>query len=273
MSPKRTPVPSAGPSKPKRKKKKRPPPKREPQFDMAKIPEPATPERIAQVASKNILASARNTSEGIPPEKPTELDDSRESKASLFRWLRWTAGMYYTTDLRGCTIDQLSKHPMFKVVGLRTLATWSTEDRWVERRQINLEQWRRAIENKIGSELVRARKTGLGKLNKIFDKIFAKIEAEAVEGTTPQLVLAIVRLAELMDSWNDRIAKAVIPDLPSQATVAGPAETAKPQLTQEEARAAAKLIIQTRRDGMRAKAQRQQEEAEHLEENSGETLD
>lgn len=264
MSPKRTPV-KASQSEPKRQpvKKKKPakypPQKKSEVFDT--VPMAATPERIETVAQQPLIQRKDAKVHGDAPEKPEDTS-TREGKAALHRYLRYCAGMYYTTDLRGCTILQLSKHPMFKIVPIDTLGRWAGEDRWVDRRQINLEQWRKAIEHKIGSELVRARKTGLEKLQTIFDKLFKKLDGDIVKANSYEgLVSAMVKLADLMDNWNDKIAKAVIPDMPSAVSVAGPAEQTRPKLTQREARESARLILKIRRDGMRDQSAREQAEA------------
>lgn len=257
MTPKRTPVPP-------RKKK---PPKRMPApLREQEAPSPATPE-AAQAAE----ALPKRTGSEPPGPPPTDGDPNLpENRTALYRYLRYAAGMYYTTDLRGCTLEQLHRHPMFRVMSFHTIAKWAVEDRWTERRQINLEQWRRAIENKIGTELAQAYRTGLSKATRVFDMIFEKIENEVVEPKSLEgLVTAFVKLADLMGDWNERIGKLIIPDMPAQqAMVAGPAEQAKPQLSQEEARAAAKLLIEMRRKEMRAKAAR----AARGEEDDAETL-
>lgn len=259
MSPKRTPV------------SKKPPKKKRPPDPAPSVPEAATPERIEALVPTEPRLHSQGTTTAVPPPKPDKVD-SRESKAALFRWLRWAAGMYYTTDLRGCTIEQLAKHPMFKIVSIYTLAEWSQEDRWVDRRRVNLEQWRRAIENKIGSEVVRAQTEMVSRIRVLFDKVYAKVEASAVEGNTAQLVNSLVKLAELMDTMNDKIARAVIPDMPAQvqSMAAGPAEGAKPNLGQTEARAAAKLVLKMRRDEMREKADR---DSQQRDVDAGETVE
>jgi hypothetical protein len=59
-----------------------------------------------------------------------------------------------------------------------------------------------------------------------------------------------------MDSWRDKIRGDVVPGI---ARGLGPPAQARPQLTDEEARAAAMVIIHKRREQMRLEAARQKE--------------
>jgi hypothetical protein len=66
-----------------------------------------------------------------------------------------------------------------------------------------------------------------------------------------------------MDDWTEKIAKAVIPDMPSSIVSAAPRDRAKPKLTQIEAQRAAKLILDMRREEMRSgRAQKDSPEEE-----------
>ena len=42
------------------------------------------------------------------------------------RYLRYAAGLFYTTDLRGTTVPEMAKHPVYGAASLRTLQ-WGEE--------------------------------------------------------------------------------------------------------------------------------------------------
>lgn len=233
---------------PKKKKKtliKRRPPPKGGSNPIQRIPQPATIERVQEVRLAP-RGCPPDSSEIVPPDET--LDNNR--------YLRWATGLHYTTDMKGATLEYMSKHPFFGKVSLDTLIRWSSQDRWVERRALNLEKWRKAIENKIGSELVKARTEQLGKMRSLFDRLMTAVLEEGADALKPKslegVVTAVVRLADLMDGWNEKIFHAVIPDMPSTSSISAltPSET-KPRLNREEARAAAGIILKMRREEMR----------------------
>jgi hypothetical protein len=190
---------------------------------------------------------------GRPPlssiEPPEEADG--------MRYLRYAAGLHYTTDLRGSTLAAMAKHPVYGAVSLRTLEKWCRKDGWVERRRQNLEAWREQIARGIGNELTRVRTEQLKRLQAISDQAIAKLENNLVDAKSWEGVAGVlVKLAELMDDWRDKIRGDVVPDL---SRGFDPPAQARPQLSDEEARAAAMVIIHKRREQMRLEAARQKE--------------
>lgn len=178
--------------------------------------------------------------------RPEELTD---------KYLRYAAGIYYATDLNGCTVESLAKHPIYGTVGLKRLQAWCTEDEWVKRREANREQWRKRIEAAVGSKLAQARVRQLESLQRVYDRALAKLEQEAVRANTWEGVAGVlIRIAEVMDDWRAKIAQEVWPNLSEQMAQQGSVANAmaKPKLSREEARAAALLIIQKRREQLPA---------------------
>ncbi len=230
------------------KKKNRAPTQRPPIENAPTAPDPEVlPAKLEE--AKRVKREHKGhgpASELIPPADET-LDSNR--------YLRWSAGLYYTTDLQGSTLERMSKHPFFGKMSFQTLASWSTQDRWVERRQQNLDQWRRLIENKIGSELVKARTNQLDDMRKLFDKLMKKamggrLKTRSLEGA----VSALVKLADLMDTWNEKLFRIVIPDMPGGSVSPMSPQMmadAKPKLTQREARKAARAVLDERRAELR----------------------
>ncbi len=237
----------------KNKGQKRLPPKAK--VPLTGSPEKATIERIEAMVQAP-RPGPKGKSQLTPPQQ--QVDNNQ--------FLRFSAGLYYTTDLQGTTMAQMAKHPLFGTVSVDTLANWSTQDRWVDRRRQNLSNWRRTIENKIGSELVKLRTDQLAEMRTVFDKMMGKLtrgrlQAKSYEG----MVTAMVRLAQLMDDWNEKLFRTVIPDIPvaSVSTSLSPAASStKPRLSTAEARKAAVAILEMRRHEMRAETVRLEAEKE-----------
>lgn len=182
-------------------------------------------------------------------------DDSSTIVDSDQKYLRYAAGIYYTTDLRGCSVLEMTKHPIYGVVPIGTLERWCMLDDWVKRRVAVLEQWRKKIEAAVGNKLAQARVHQLESLQRVYDKVLLKLETDAVEaGTYEGLTNALLRLAEVMDDWRSRLAQEIWPAM-AEASAGDGRSTAlmvRPKLSREEARAAAVMIIQLRQQQLKA---------------------
>jgi hypothetical protein len=162
------------------------------------------------------------------------------------RYLRYAAGLFYTTDLRGTTVPAMAKHPVYCAVSQRTLEEWCRKDRWVERRRQTLEAWHDEIARGIGAELARVRTAQIDRLQAVFDQTLAKLEHELVDAKSWEGVAGVlVKLAELMDGWRDKTHGDVVPGI---SRGLDPPPQTRPHLTDEEARAAAMVIIRKRRE-------------------------
>jgi len=258
--PKRTPVgpfePKARPleeTKKRRKRPNRPPPSG---TTLNAVPSPVTPQeaRAASDALHGPTPEAATFPMVIPPAKPLEdiTPEEFKSNAAARRYLRWAAGLYYSTDMHGCTLEQLNRLPEFKSVPYNTLMGWSATDRWVDRRQKTLEQWRQAVELKIGSELVQNLRIGLGDIKQVQEKLLGKIQDDntlqprSLEGA----IAAYVKIKSLEAEFTDKVARAVIPDIPSLESSAGTSRVV-PNLSHEETREVAKFLIDRRRRHIR----------------------
>lgn len=155
-----------------RKPRRRPPPSRKKKRGRGRPPEDVKrPVVFAEVDEADVM----------PPEVLYEAVDASLSVVNSERsvegnkWLRYAAGLYYTTDLGGCSVADLVSQPMFEAVPLTTMEKWAVEDRWVDRRRELLARWQAQIEKKIGDRLVQYRVKNLQKMAKIRDYLFRRL--------------------------------------------------------------------------------------------------
>lgn len=230
----------------KAKVKRRALPKRK---AIAKAPAAGTPEMAREPVPN------KGGHPGKAKFEPPETGDS-------FHYKRFAAGMYYTTDLQGVTIEQLNRHPMFRDVSFHTLRHWCVEDKWADRRKANLAKWQRAIESKIGTELLKARSKDLVELRGIYNRMITKLKGRALKAKSYEgMVNALTKLADLMDAWSEKISANFVPDVPLESgsvSLGLMAHETRPKLTTQEARAAAKAVLTQRRQETRLR-QAQQE--------------
>jgi hypothetical protein len=235
------------------------PPKKRRKKRLAKpkiIMEPPTP------GSPDMLL-ALGPAKGGGPSKGQYIPPTPSSHGNQYP--RFAAGMYYTTDLKGTTIERLKRHPMWSKYSLPTLQMWSREDRWVERRRANMKRWQNAIEARIGTEVVKARMKDLEDMRGIYQKMITKLKGKALKAKSYEgMVSALVKLADLMDGWSERLSKEFVPEAPLGGEDPGISvhrHEAKPTISPAEARVAAKAVMQERRQQLRLK-QTQEEASE-----------
>jgi hypothetical protein len=224
----------------KKKRKKKKPPKR------AKKPRRSPVKKRPETQTKKVTV---------------EVELTEESEQKGMGYIRWMAGQYYATNLNHCTLRDMNKHPMFGTVSQTTLNNWSSEDKWVQRRQDFQDRIRSKVEHAIANEIVKHRTTQLASAQRMFDDALGKLLPDDKDQPGPEvksyegLMRAITQLGDLLDRWRSSLGETLVP----MVAFDGPDDGAqislpvKPQLTEGESRAAAKLLIKMRREDLRRK--------------------
>ena len=235
------------------KKKKRPPPKK---GAMGETSPTDTPKLTRTPVSAGGKTGITKTAIEVPP---VGEEDPEEVKGS-WQYLRFSAGVYYTTATEHITTAAMAKHPVYSVVPRATLERWCTEDKWVDRRIEQMERWRRKIENAVADELARTRIAQLKGLESVYDKALKKLEENLVEAKSWEgVATALVKIAQLMDEWREKIGGTVVsvtPATPDHGVddVRELSAKMKSRLTEQEARELALMVMQKRREEMRRRA-------------------
>lgn len=211
-----------------KRKRKPPPPPSEGAFGET-VESPTLPSRVVLEPPKGGRPWATTVE---APESPTK------------DYLRYSAGIFYTTDLGGCTLDDMLRHPIYRDVPRRTLEFWSQHDKWGERRKAVRADWQKIIEDRIGNELAKARAQQLEAMMRVYNVALRKLETEAVEAKSWEgVVMAFTRLIELMEEFREKIGRDLPPVATGMVTAMSPV---RPKLTSSEARAAAMEIVRMR---------------------------
>jgi len=234
----------------KKRKKKKP----------AKAPPP--PQRKA----KRTPMTAKALREVIATKPGRPLQTSVEEEPASWPYLRYAAGRHYATDFENmCSVEDMTKIPMFSVVPEATLRYWCARDGWVERRKDFLESVRKKEEHVVGTALVQARIHQLAKTQDIMDKAYdlvmvrarKKLAAHSMEG----VMNAYARLCQLSDDQREKLATSLFPDAAEGQPQTQPLSTSmKPRLSVEEQRAAALVIVRMRREEIRAALRAEEDE-------------
>lgn len=186
-----------------------------------------------------------------------------EDESPSFQYLRFSAGLAYTTDVNGVTVEALSqRHPYTGAVTLKTMQEWARKDQWVARREALVLDWRRQIEAKMGEKTVQQAITDLDSTDKLFEQAMNKLmKGVGAVNSYEGLINATVRLMEFRANLRGQILSAVAP---THGTPGGPnsplGQMPRPKLSLEDARAAASAIIQRRREEIRAETARREAE-------------
>lgn len=231
----------------KRKKKpaKRPPPEVE-------MP---PPRKAVRVPMKR--ASKQPKTQIVPDDTDTSLHG-----------LRYAAGKDYVCTFKNVSLQELCQRPMYRGIPERTMGYWCKADGWVERRRAFREEYRKALDKAIVSQLVQTRhhymKKGEKTLEMLFDKLIPENEEFQLEPTSLEaLANATRQWWDKLIEEKEKLADAIMPE-PIVAQQEGTTSVVRPQLSQAEARAAALTVVRMRRDEIRAslKAQEAEQPAE-----------
>lgn len=187
-----------------------------------------------------------------PRAKATTVESPEEGEVIGIEWLRHSAALHYVTSLDGISIRELHKRPPFDQVSETSLERWCAEDEWVRRRQKYMARIRSDIEAHIAEKMVETRIEQLKQIDAKVGKLFTEIDGVAPK-SKEGLITATVRLLEAGDNLREKLSKEVVPEHlggVQQETI-----PLTPQLDREDARAAAKAVLQRRRDATRARNQ------------------
>jgi len=222
------------PSAPKTPPKKKAPPKK------------AKPHKLPVLAGHKPVGRPTLTTMEMPPEAHPG-------------WLRKVAGIHYQTDLvHRCTVRQMYESEMFPGISLSQLSSWADHDHWNDLRKRYEAEFQYHMERRRGMELARARVKEMTKAQKLFDKMMGKLgakkqpEVRSYEG----LATAVVRVGTYIEQLRDvQLDQSLLlqPPMPVAGEDKGPSSDRRaPELTPEEAREAARAILNVRRERIRA---------------------
>lgn len=182
--------------------------------------------------------------------------EAPEPDAPSFAFLRFSAGLQYTTDLHGITVEELAECAPFKnTVALKTLQKWCLEDQWVARREALMAEWRRDIEAKLGQRQVQQALVDLQTTDSMAEDILEKLRNKVgMVNSFEGLINSMIRLMEFRQTLRGQVLTQTAPGpvgtVPGVSRPGG--QMPKPNLSVEDARAAAAAIIKRRRDEIRA---------------------
>lgn len=220
--------------------------------------------------------NAKSIESLVAAEVVSVLDVAGDDKS--YKTLRWMAGQYYATNLNQCSTADIHKHPVFAVIPKQTLEKWCTSDGWVEQRHIVQEKIKSKVSNALANEVVQMRSAQLKTMHAIFEDAIGNLlpkqdeDGNIVLPNKPPvksyegLINAVTKLAGFLDDTRERLGEIIAPNISFEGeSDVQVAIGVKPKLTQGEARAAAKLLIEMRQADM----SRRQETPEILDKPGG----
>ncbi len=209
-----------------------------------------------------------------PPRKRRPSEEARTREAQRAKpaedvpgivVLRNLAKTAYVTDQHGCSIDQLHKRPPFDTVHTATLYKWSTEDQWKIKRDEFNAGWQAQMQKRLGDHLIQTRINNMKLLQELYDKQMLRLKESAVQENSWEGVMAVLlRVLDKIEEYSEQIGIHVVTQADSTgAAVSGaPSIPAiRPKLSEQEAIDAARMIIKSRRDAMRAALAEKEKEA------------
>ena len=253
-------------------------------------PKKAPPKKpsVRPLPTKTVKKTKRAVTVNLDPEKlqkaaGIEVQIPEPDKRTR-EFLRYVAGLQYTTSLNGISVRELCETGMFSSVPTQTMTKWAMADKWSDRRREILESWREQVEQRIGSKLVQQKMKLVEQFQDIQDTLLEKLLPKShkyVEALEPivmgntvvevcevcgrtalqhldpflgvagdKLVDVLLKLVKMREEMSEAILLVTTRPGYGLGNALGPQAGKnsttgfeKPQLSQEEARAAAKAII------------------------------
>lgn len=256
-------------------KKKRPP--RQPVSKKAVTKnKKAPPKKATKKASTKKTQPKKKKVVKVAIEVP-EIVEVKPSRNEALRRLAFTT---YTMSFHKVSVEAISRHPEFSGVTLDTLERWCREDRWIEKRDEYQTQAQNQFAKVMLQRNLQYQKEELGRLQEMGGHIWQQLFPQADENgeviLPPPLksfesaVTAYLKIQQEIDKRMENVQADILPQIFHQEDAdESPQQLAKsnvmPQLSSKEARAAAKVILQMRREDVRQQLQAEQnDEADEL---------
>lgn len=223
----------------------------------AKRPPPSI--RPKRVPIRHTMVIERPSDEVGRPSK-TKIEVTSEAPTPA--WVRRMAAQNYVGDPEGRSIRWWYENdPMCQIVTMDTMNRWAAVDGWVERRRQFLDKLNRRAESRMANAVFRARLEDLKKREQLMRLAEQRLNPQSPEQALPSnsfeaLLNAYTRLGTEVDEMREKLADVVTPGVLAATETAeeSPSQRARvrPQLDEQEARAAAATILSLRRQKHRA---------------------
>lgn len=226
---------------------------------------PPKPEPQQEAPKRKARRTPITHNSGVPLRTQIVHDDSS------VLGLRYAAGRDYVCTFRDVSVAELAQRPMYRGINVRRMQHWCGIDNWVEKRREWREEYRKAMERAIGTQLIQTRREYMKRAEGVLDMLMGKLLPEE-EGAVMLEPSSLESLANATRQWwrelieeKKELADAILPE-PIAVQAADTTSIVKPELSQEETRAAAAVIVRMRRERMRAALEANQAKKEGEEE-------
>jgi hypothetical protein len=160
--------------------------------------------------------------------------------------LRHAAGLYYTLQPGAVSLEAMRLEPHFRDIPLATLQSWQVKDEWMQRREAHLDALRQSLSEKLGDELLQARFAQISDFNRVYGVALDMLQDDRLQPKSWEGVARVmVSMAQGMDQYRIGAAQTLLGTRRSGGEVLP--TTSIPELSHEEARAAAAAIVTMRR--------------------------
>lgn len=228
--------------------------------------QPKVPEAEPEIEE---VYAARKESFGPVPlrvkdrQKPLDKSRGAQTHHAAMAWLRQLAGLTFITNQDPISISDISRMENFRDVPLRTLTRWAAVDQWGERRNQFFLGIRQEIELRLQTKIINVRMNQLAVVDEMFEQAVRIVQSQIAEPNSLEgMIGAAIKLLDVGDRLRERVQRDAIPTSLGQGV--HPANAIQPELSEGEAREAAKAIMRLRRENMRMALQAPKEERQPL---------
>ena len=175
--------------------------------------------------------------------------------------IAYAAETYYITSQEGISIVALAEVAPFNKVTVQTLYHWADAGKWREKRISYFSKIKKQVEDRLANQLIQTRLKQLGMVDIMAEKVLEQLNpaefGKLIQPSSQEgMIGAFCKLVDLSDKIREKVAEYIVPE---QFVESGEIDDSpgrkkiKPQLTEQEARDVAMLLIRQRREQVRAK--------------------
>jgi hypothetical protein len=194
--------------------------------------------------------------------RPSKTKIEIQADAPTTTWIRHLAATNYVTDPDGRSVRwHYENDPRCHIVALDTMERWAAVDGWVERRRQFVDKLNKKAEGRMANVLFQERLKDLRNREALLREARNRLMPEDKTAALPSnsfesLLNAYTRLSTEVDDMRQKLADTVLPGVLAAPVAtdeeSGQAMHVRPQLSEDEKRAAASVILKIRRDKHRA---------------------
>lgn len=163
--------------------------------------------------------------------------------------LRFTAETYYTMSTDPVTVREMVRMDRFSGVTIAKMERWAEQGHWWDKRQSHLDGLRERLRVKMADGIARRRMDQIRAMEDLIQQGYAMLADKRLKPKNgwESVASTVLKINEAVDKWSVGVAQEVLPRISGSEPGDRLPSQVLPALNDDEARAAARTVVQMRR--------------------------